>query len=60
MLKISQFDSRNQHRLIVEGKLIAPWIAKAPIVVTSNTKGTTDSSADTPSCDFSRYRQTRE
>ena len=28
MLKISIFDTRNRRRLVVEGKLIAPWAAE--------------------------------
>lgn len=28
MLKISTIDSRTQHRLILEGKLVAPWVAE--------------------------------
>jgi hypothetical protein len=28
MLKISIFDTQNQRRLVVEGKLIAPWAAE--------------------------------
>jgi len=28
MLRISKFDGRNEHRLILEGKLIAPWVAE--------------------------------
>lgn len=28
MLKISIFDTASQHRLVLEGKLIAPWVAE--------------------------------